>query len=194
MRLNQNTFASLSNYEFLSLRSFIHSFGAHPWQSQQSRLPHPHPLHLFPPPPPFFRGRKSERKNLIMISFRSNEALVLWGPARLPSSWVSGIGWGGGRAVRGADLQGVVCVACVANRLLLLLLCCPAIGAAKNQQLHFVSLPLCCSPSSSCSCCSPAAVPSLSQLVPCALCPVILALATAPRALPWTTDKAINLF
>lgn len=94
----------------------------------------------------------------------------------------------------GADLQGVVCVACVANRLLLLLLCCPAIGAAKNQQLDFVSLPLCCSPSSSCSCCSPAAVPSLSQLVPCALCPVILALATAPRALPWTTDKAINLF
>lgn len=95
-----------------------------------------------PPTPPFPRRRKSERKNLIMISFRSNEALVLWGPARLPSSWVSGIGWGGGRAVRGAALQGVVCVACVANRLLLLLLlCCPAIGAAKNQQLDFVSLP-----------------------------------------------------
>lgn len=111
----------------------------------------------------------------------------------------------GGRGARAAGLQGVVCVACVANRLLLLLLCCPAIGAAKNQQLDFVSLPLCPLLLSLLlllfllllllllllSRCCPIVIPACAL---CALCPVILALATAPRALPWTTDKAINLF
>lgn len=143
MRLNQNTFASLSNYEFLSLRSFIRSFWGPSMAIPAVTTP---PLHLTPPPLLPWRKKRTQKSHYDFISFKWSARAV--GPCQVTVQL--GVrprvrGRLSKRAVgRGAGLQGVVCVACVASRLLLLLLlCCPAIGAAKNQQLDFVSLPLC---------------------------------------------------
>jgi len=90
--MGQHTSASLSNYEFLSLRDAVAmamamaiaaSVGWHYHQTRpesrpshyhfQSPIPNPHShSHAHPS-----AATKNERKNLIMISFRSNEALVL---------------------------------------------------------------------------------------------------------------------
>lgn len=128
----------------------------------------------FSPPPPYSRGRKSERKNLIMISFRSNEALVLWGPARLPSSWVSGTGWGGGRAVRAYKGRGltnrVLCVSHVLPTACCCCCCCCAVlqlALQKTNNLTLSPFPSAALPPSPAA----AALPLLSHRYP-SLCPV----------------------
>jgi len=92
--MGQHTSASLSNYEFLSLRdamvmamamAIAASIGWHypqtrPNQSKPSHYHFQSPIPFPFPFPGFFSpsaATKNERKNLIMISFRSNEALVL---------------------------------------------------------------------------------------------------------------------
>lgn len=106
---------------------------------------------------------KSERKNLIMISFRSNEALVLgpsvsYRPAGCPAQGVrrAGSGGGGVAVYRVSHVLPSVCCCC----------CCALLQLQqKNQQLDFVSCSFLLLLLLLLLCCSPAAVPSLSQLV-----------------------------
>lgn len=183
MRLNQNTFASLSNYEFLSLRSFIRSFGAHPWQSQQSRHPRTHPSS----PHPSCLAAVEEKANakislwfhFVQMKRSCCGALPGYRPAGCPVE-----GEGGCRAGGRGEGRLAYRVLCVSHVLPTACCCCCAVLQLALQKTNNLTLSpcpsvLCCCPSFSfffssycccCCCCSPAAVPSLSQLVPCALC------------------------
>lgn len=129
-------------------------------------------------------GGKSERKNLIMISFRSNEALVLgpsvsYRPAGCPAQGVRRAGSGGGRQFTGCRMCCQAFVVVVAVVVVLFCNCSKKTNNLTLSPARFYS--------SSCSS-SFAALPLLSHRYPslCWRCPVILSSSTR---LDWTRRR-----